>query len=160
MGEDTARTPLKFNGLITQTLYYSREPDDHCGNLTGLGWAGLYIEGEHVHILEYCKGEGPMTRVSYPMDAESAFMTVWESLCNRYEFDHEPDSNDWVISHEGPLEYHLTPDGTVWPSVEGAIVAFAQEWIPRQEEDRPLLWFCNRRDHFELIDLDEFLNIV
>ena len=158
MGERA--TAMKFDGLVTQTIFYSKQPEDHCGNMTGLGWAGLYIEGEKVHILEYGKGSGPMTRVSYPIDAEQAFTNVWNALCNRYEFDLEPGSDDWVISHEGPFEFHLTPDGTVWPSVEAAIVAYVQEWHEQPQDERPYLWFCNRRHNYELIDLDGFISFV
>lgn len=153
MGEGS--TTMRFDSLVTQTIFYSRHSDDHCGNVRGLGWAGLYLDGAWVHVLQYEKG-GTVTRLSYTNWAQLEI--DWQVLCDRYEFDHEPDEDDWVISHEGPDEYALTPDGSNWDSVLDAVEHFQYEFLEIIAVGSPVpkLWFCNRRHKYELLDLESF----
>lgn len=140
---------MKYTDHRARALYFSRMPDDECGSVFGLGWAGLYLlEGAGADVLEYEKDGAMLRRKRWETDG---WGDHWDSLCQKLELSGEPEMGDIVIEEERAGEYTMAPDGgrfdTRWLALHHAIENYGH--------DHPPIWFRNRRNVFVLVSEEE-----
>lgn len=145
-----------FDTERCRQTYYSWTPNDECGNVAGLGWAGLYMSRGNTDgamVLEY----NPLTaKMVSCIVEESAVESYWGSLCEALELSGDPEHDDVVIEEERVDLFVVSPGSTRFNNRWLALFAVCEEY----GDDHPPIWFLNRRGVFVLMPEDEVEGVL